>query len=410
MKIKRIASQIIAIVFFAGGCAFEKHSNKIRELVASVERKDYNSAVKIVEEKNFYPEQNSILVKKLEQGSAHYLAKNYRKALRYFDEAEAAAEELYTISIKSKIRGALDENLDNYSGEKYEISQIRFYKSLINYFLYKESDELSNLRSARSNILEWESLTTSYQNELAGKPAYKVDLLQKLWGGFIFEENGDDARAISSYKSAKNILFRNYNVYPSFNKNYASFRDNFSKLPQMSSKDVKEKFISNTKFADDLDAFLGKKIRQTRKDNLTVIIKDGTVARKKTKIVRVPLAIGAFADQSANFLNFLGAILIWSDNQTFFVEIELPDMEERRTIKSMTAEILDENGKKLADLPIVLVNPLSDIAFGEFEGQKTLLYARLTAKTLAKYVAAITASYAAYKNGIENNNPMLTFG
>ncbi|MDR0572033.1 MAG: hypothetical protein LBG48_04250 [Rickettsiales bacterium] len=403
-------------------CSTTQYLEIQKKLNLSISQKNYNTAIKIVDDKNFYPEKRSVLVKKLEQGAVNYMAGNYHQALHHFNEAEKISEELFTISIKSKLKDKLDDNLDDYLGERYELSMIRFYKSLINYRLYKigkyaytqkiltTEEKLEHLRNARSNILKWESLANSYKEETAGEPVYKSDILAKIWGGFVFEENEDQQRANSSYKTARDILFRNYNIYPSFNKSHDKFKKNFKKLPSMEISQVSDKYIVKTDYANNLDTFLTQKVNNNGADNLLILYKEGNITTKKTKITKIPISILAFTDRSGDFFHFLSKVSILWDNNMLYVKIELPVIEQKNINNNIIAKIFNIKGKEIKSFPLALVEPLSEIAYNDFEESKNSLYAKLISVTTAKYISAITTSYLVYKSGIDNNNPLVSMG
>jgi hypothetical protein len=373
-------------------------------------KKDYVSALKIVNDKNFYPEERLDLLRKLEQGTVNYLAGNYKIALKYFDEAEKIDRDSFTVSISSKIKGGVDDNLDDYKSEKYESSMIRFYKSLINYKLYRSiegEEKIQYLRSARSNIIEWDSLTKNYREETAGKPVYKQDLLLKLWGSFIFEENDDHQRAMTSYSSAKDFLLKNYNIYPSFNKKSEEFKKNFDKLHLMPLNEIKNKLVSNTNYSDELGTFLDQKSNDKVIDNLFILYKEGIIAQKTTKTVKIPIALSLFANNSRDFYDFIRSLYIFSDNDGIFVEIELPEIAQKHLNDKIIAKIFDMDGKEINNFSLFLVEPLSAIAYEDFNYEKTKIYAKLTAAAIAKYTTAIMASYALYKTA--DQNPLASF-
>ena len=99
--------------------------------------KNYNEALKIVNNDDFFSEERSELLNKLEKGTTYYLKNDYFQAMQYFKEAREISDNLYTISIKKKLASILNANLDNYYGEIYERSLLRFYESLIHYNLYQ---------------------------------------------------------------------------------------------------------------------------------------------------------------------------------------------------------------------------------------------------------------------------------
>ena len=118
-------------------CASLDYRTKQNDLKNELVKKNYTGAINIINKKDFIPEERSELLNKLEKGTTHYLNGNYFQAMQYFTKAQEISDNLYTISLKGKLAGALNANLDNYYGEIYERSLIRFYESLIHYDLYR---------------------------------------------------------------------------------------------------------------------------------------------------------------------------------------------------------------------------------------------------------------------------------
>ncbi|MBR2141302.1 MAG: hypothetical protein IJ853_03000 [Rickettsiales bacterium] len=370
-------------------------------------------AVLTVNNKDYYSGKNSILVKKMEQGTANYIAGNYYQSLKYLDEAEKIAEELYTVKISSKLKGAVNGNLDDYRGEKFEVSLIYFYKSLVNYNLYlcgkyekyitkdkkgkdeehpekilTENEKLEHLRKARSNIMKWDSILNSYNLESKSKEDYGLDLLEKVWGAFIFEENAgmsDMERAKAMYNSANKILNSNYSNYQTFNKDR-----------------------TGVTFSADTDDFINRKISKStnyaQKDNVVVLLNEGFVPFKKTKTIMVPMGLVFLKDTSVDFMRFMtGVVAAKSATGEFLFKIQLPELEQYSINSNFVASIHNKNNEKIKDVKINILEPVSDLSYTAFEKNKAALYAKITASTLTQYALALETSYAMYKASIQNN-------
>ena len=244
-----------------------------QKIVSNVSKKNYNEALKVVEEN--YDRKESLLLNNLEKGTIYYLNNDYNNALKHFDEAEKISEDLYTISITSKLKSTVNDSLDNYSGRKYENGLIRFYKSLIYYKLYLDKNlnndtRLSYLRKSRSNIIKWNSINNSYTD----KDYYNEYLLQKIWGYYIYKEN-NDSRSRTSLNSANKVLF-NYYVFPSYNENNDKFRENFFKLNK---KDL-ERLVVETDFSKSIKNFINS---DNKNNNFTILFKDGFINNIKVR-------------------------------------------------------------------------------------------------------------------------------
>lgn len=416
---------IVCCCAILSGCITTGYRDEQKKLSISLYNNDYSTALSVVNDEGFLSEKRSILLKYLEKGTVNYLAGNYYQALKDFDEAEKISEELYTISVSAKLKSSIDDNLDNYYGERYERSLLRFYKSIVNYNLYRigkyesytkdkkiipekiltEEEKFEHLRRSRSNILEWGSLLDSYTNETAGKAEYKADILEKIWGAFIFEENKDQfdiSRSKVMYRNSKNILLKNYNIYPTFNNKHKEFEKNFDKLHKMDINYVKNKFVKKTNFAKELEDFIDKKINAAKQDNLFIILKENFVPPKKAEVIKIPIMLSYFANMDNTFLNFVNLLGIFGDDKMFYAELEIPYIEKKTINNKIVAKILDKNRQEVKSFPIVLINPMSNIALNEFEEERSALIAKLTATTVAKYTTALTVAYQIY-NTNQNN-------
>ena len=284
----------LSVVFFlAIGCA--SRSQKMHEKIRfETKNGKIPEAIEIVKSKEFYPEKNSALLKLMEEALLHHLNGHYYQSLIQFDKARELSDELYTVSISKKIVSTLgNKNLDNYYGDTYERSMIRFYQALNHYHIYQngeyesheveqrdDNDKVINskvvtakklnlkekqfhLTASRSTLLEWNSLLENYKVTTSGKPVYKDDLLAKIFGGYIHEQVGstsDNNIALGLYKEAKMVLFKHYNVLGTYNNKSDQFVKNFSKFPEMEQADVLKNFVEKTEHYKKVEDFLDAQI------------------------------------------------------------------------------------------------------------------------------------------------------
>src|SRR5690606_2673265 len=124
------------LFFLVVSCA--SHKKNYKELKNFTEKEDYARAIELIKSDEFYPEERSRLLKYLELGTIFYLKGDYYQAFQNFDLASDLSDKLFTVSVSKKITSTvLSDNLDNYYGEKYERSLIRFYQALVHYKLYQ---------------------------------------------------------------------------------------------------------------------------------------------------------------------------------------------------------------------------------------------------------------------------------
>ena len=108
MKIKYLV--VITFCFLTSCVSYDYV--KIREDIrTNLKTNNHIKAIQNVNDDDFYSKNNSILLKKLEQGTVHFNVGNYYQSLQYFDEAEKIAESLYTVKISSKLKGMINETI-----------------------------------------------------------------------------------------------------------------------------------------------------------------------------------------------------------------------------------------------------------------------------------------------------------
>lgn len=275
---KKIAN-LVFIFLLLSSCA--TNSRKIRKSFRdNVARGQYEQALKIINKEKLFKEKDSLLLTHMEKGMLYHKMGHFFLSNVELQKAKTIAKKLYTkIMSKKAITLLTNDNFDIYYGEKYEISQVHFYKALNHFLLYQtgevkafgknkirklsRNEQQKELFSARAEILAWDSMLESLQNSRAGKTFFKNDLMAKVFGGFIHETIGtsnDDQTALQLYVDAKKLLFQNYNSYISFNSNYKKFNNDFDKLPLMTISKVKRNYVNPTVFQEELKDYLDYKI------------------------------------------------------------------------------------------------------------------------------------------------------
>ncbi|MDR1952847.1 MAG: hypothetical protein LBQ37_04990 [Elusimicrobiota bacterium] len=449
LKKIRLAVMFLGVAVLISSCASAGKNRAMQAaLLNDLKSNKYESAIKQVKDKNFYPDENSQLLKLLEKGMVLYLSGNYFQALTTFNEAQKISDDLYTKSISKKIGAAVgSSSSDNYYGTRYERSLIRFYQALTNYALYNKGeyesyavmDESGNerqieaktldsnsktdhLRQARANIIEWDSLLSSYKAELAGKVTFKTDLAQKMFGAFIHEQYGtkeDEQIAAQLYKDAKTAAFQNYNLYPSFNDKYKDFNKDFKKLSTMSENRLSA-YVTPTLNAKDLNIFLDSRLSElqsSNKDNVFVVVKDDFVAPKIAKkvvigfgekpndikpddiFITVPIEF-LLSLGGPEFQQFLFSPLVKIGSYALpTIEVEFPYVPQYKS-KHYSAVLIDANGKE-TPLEIALADPISDFAANEIELDAASI-TPIAIKAVALHGAALFAAYKIYSEATKS--------
>lgn len=413
MALKRA---LLLSLFLLMGCAgtSRKKTLMLRNLVQAGE---YQKASDLIEAKDFYHDQESLLLKLLERGTLQYLRADYSNALKTFDEAKNLSDKLFTVSISKKIKAAVtNSNSDNYYGEKYERSMIRYYQALCHYQLFQDlsleaKKRRFHLSGAKAVLLEWNSLLDNYKSTSGGVVAYKDDLLAKTFGAFIHEHAGTRADlrvALNLYKEAKKVLLKNYNTLETYNQLHSSFKKNLNQFEKLSLKKIKTSYIKATPYAQEFEEFLDSRIKELSKgkrSNLMVIIEKGMITNKTVDKVDFPIPAALFpASNKKDFLSFASTMMFASAGSIPKIYFELPKVSYDPVVEDINL-IIKKNDKVVKRENMVVVNPLANLASMIMEEKSSGLYAGIGARVAAKHIAALLAAYATYrqlkKNGAE---------
>ena len=433
--------RIVVVLFstFLLSCASTKKNRDAQALLKRLTSQGkYTEAISLVKSDKFFPEERSKLLKTLELGNLHYLNGEFYQALKIFDSAKELSDKLYTKSISKKITAALiNANQDNYYGERFERSFLRFYLGLLHYRIYRkgeyeaystfesldngkqketkhpekklsDKEKRQHLFAARAMILEWDTLLENYKQDVSGISTYKTDLMAKILGAIIHEEIGtrtDRNIAKQLYKDAKKVLFKYYNLYPTFNFNHEKFAKDYEKLPKLKKSKIKKEYIAETEYAKSLVAFIDSRLkdlknRKSKRNNIKILLKEGYVAKKKPKKVDFPLPmfrLGYVSGRKTSLFVFTLEMLAISQGTKPTISFELPGIEEKTQGKEYFAVIKNAKGKELLREKIVLINPMSEIAAQTMENDYSSAKKAIGTRVAAKHVAAILASYKIYE-------------
>lgn len=433
---KQLVSVLICLILTSCSSTGRKGAKSFE---AFLKKGDYQKAITLAKSKDFYPEQKDQLIKLIELATAHFLQKNYYQSLKTFDEAKDVSDKLFTVSIKKKISAAMsNNNSDNYYGEKYERSLIRFYQALNHALLYQtgkyetytveevvkdkkiskvipekilnQKEKRQHLFSARAVILEWDSLLKNYRSQLAGETAYKEDMLAKTFGAYVHNLVGtrsDKQIAKNLLKDANRLLFQNYNSYPTFNGKFQKFRDDFEKLPKMKKSIVEKEYVDETVVQKQLKDYLNA----NNKGNVTIVLNDGLVAAKTARVIDFPIDLGAVGTGAAiagksglSLYAFTLQALRLGKAGKPSISFELPEVK-RKPVKAQYELSFTQNGKEVSKIELAIINPLSDLANEALDEKIVSTYASIGARLALKHAAAIGTAYVAYKAAVRNGTP-----
>jgi hypothetical protein len=398
----------------------------------------YDQGLDFLSKSKYYQDKDEKLLGLMEKGMLLHAKGEFAKSSLALDEARNLSAQLYTVSASKKIeKTLLNDNFDIFYGEIYERSMLHFYLSLNAILSYQKSGDRNDLFKARAEVLAWDSFLSSIKEDRLGKSVYKNDLLLKIYGAKIHEIIGtreDKQIALQLYKDANEVLFKNYNTYPSFNLHYKEFKKDFEKLSSLSINEVKKKYIEESDFQKSIQEFLTQNIarltkppKKTLKDiktSVVIVLEKGIISEKvadksfygldflaKDPIISLFVANVLGLLPSPNTYNpggaFLGIVTASTALNTIGVGFELPKIINNSPPKKQMLIVLDSNNKEVLTKVVPLVNPMGDIAEESVFEASGWTYGRLGFRLATKHAAAIGASFVTYKalgGGQKENN------
>lgn len=396
-----------------------------------------DQGLKFLEESKYYKTENEKLLYLMEKGMFLHQKGDYEASNLVFDEAINLVKQNYTVSVSKKVeKSVLNDNYDKFYGEIYEQSMLYFYSSLNSLFLYNKTQDRNYLFKARASIVGWDSFLNSVREDRLGKSVYKKDLVLKIYGAKIHELVGtkeDQTIALNLYKEAEDVLYKNYNSYFSFNRKGFNFKENYDKLPSLKPSDVKKNYIDESELALELKKYLQdsvaihstKKVASINenKEKISILLQRELIAEKvadKTKISLDGLSnepairffagriLGLIPDGSTTGDVYAGMATSGVAMKLFSFSFELPAIGYFKPYQTTKIVVKDLADNIILKKPIVLLNPMGEIAKEAIDESSAVTKARLGARLAGKHIAAIMASFATYKamgGGTDKENP-----
>lgn len=409
----RLLFSHLALFLFLGACATGHRSTSV-EMRKFVAAGQYDEAIQYLKQSPLAQDEKSKLLLHIELGLIEHYKGNFEASSVELTHAKALIDELYTTRISGKVESALsNDNADFYYGEKYEASLVYFYLSLNSYMQgIKEVDPTkrkTHLLRARAEIVDWDSFLTEMKHDRMGKTVFKEDLLAKVFGGLVHESQGthnDNQIALQLYKDAKTLFFRNYNLYPSFNASFESFRKNFDVLHTLKTQEIEKNYVQITPHSQDFTAFLDHKIKEletrmkkgkkTNESTISFLVQDGLIAEKAPNVHEIPIAYGMHH----------GAAMSFGLGQ--HVTFELPTVVGVEKLEVAKIQAVNEQGLLVKEVHLPVVAPLGELAKQAIDEHSTAIAAKTATRVVAKHIAALVASSAAMQSARRNNNSMGT--
>lgn len=386
-----------------------KTSIEMRKFVAAGQ---YAEAIEYLNASPLATDEKSKLLLFTELGLIEHYRGNYEASSAALTQAKAIVDELYTTRVSGKVASVFsNDNADFYYGEKYEASLVYFYLSLNSYMQgIQETDPAKRkvyLLRARAEVVDWDSFLNEIKQERLGKVVFKEDLLAKVFGGLVHESQGtlnDDQIALQLYKDASDVFFKNYNLFPSYNASFETFKKDFTLLPTLPAKEVEGKYVLRTAHSDTFKNYLTTKVEQLTKKlkkgkpsnegSISFLVQDGLIAEKAPDVIEIPIMWGAH--NSAALSMGLG--------QT--ITFELPTVVGVEKLETGKIQALNEAGLVIKEVDLSVIAPLGELAEQAIKEHSTSIAAKTAARVTAKHLAAFLASYAAAESARKNGNSM----
>jgi hypothetical protein len=399
----------LLLLFILASCA-SGHRNTSIEMRKFVAAGKYDEAIAFLKESDLATDEKSKLLLNIELGLIEHYRGNYEASSLALTEAKSMINELYTTKVSGKLSSIMsNDNSDFYYGEKYEASLVYFYLSLNSYMQgIKESDpgkRKVHLLRARAEVVDWDSFLSEIKKERLGTVAFKEDLLSKIFGGLVHESQGtqtDNQIALQLYKDANDVFFKNYNLFPSYNSAYESFRKDFALFPKLPEKEVEGKYVLKTSHSETFKIFLNTKIKQltlklqkgqnSKDGSVSFLIQDGLIAEKAPHLYEIPISLSAVQGVG------LG------EKITF----ELPTVIGVEKLENGKIQALNDSGVVIKEIDLSVVAPLGELAEQAIKEHSTAIASKTAARVTAKHLAAFAASSAAIHAARSNNNTIAT--
>lgn len=433
MKKLNILLVSFLLILLSGCAGNQKAIMGYRDLVL---KKDFKAALDVMNSDKIYKDEESLLLKYLELGTLHLYSGQYYQALQNFDKAHDLSDKLFTVSISKGVAGALgNSSADNYYGERYERSLIRYYQILAHYNLYEkgeyetysedirddkgkvtstrlvaaqpldESKKRFHLTAAKSVLLEWNSILEDYKKTTGGEVTYKDDLLAKFVGAVLHKKadtSSDRQIALGLYKESKNTVFRYYNSYQSFNTKYTDFNKEYSKLAGMKLELVQKNYVGTTPLSSaviDYSETQAKSMTKGDSDNVYLVWHEGLISSKEIKKYEFPIGLEAAkvtVGTTTDFVGFSKQALVIVDQVIPKISFEMPTIPYRANNEDYRL-VIKKAGSVVLEKPALLVDPLSEMAFYTLDSKATSDLVKVGTRVAAKHLTALAASYLTYK-------------
>lgn len=337
----------------------------------------YADADAVVEKnKNDYGDRNRLLYY-LDRAFLLHLSGRYEESNRFFEQAAAEIDRLYTQSLSTHAGAMLtNDNLLPYEGEDFETVLIHLFSALNYAALGRWDDALVEARQvdARLNLLN---------DRHTQKNVYKEDAFARYLSGILYEIRGESNDAFISYRKA-------YEAFQAYKKNYNT------PVPSRLGLDLIR--ITNTLhlseeqeeyqrlFPEAVAVSSGKPSEQG--GEMVVVTYEGRSPVKEDYFIDAPVPDGG------------GGL--------YLVRVALPRFVPRPS-QVGSVEVTFRQGETLLKQSADVMEDITALAKKNLEDRIARISSKAIARATAKYAAARTAKHQAKKRGGEGAEILTDF-
>ncbi len=448
-----------ALAFLSAACSSTTQNLRLSARDDFIQA-DFAGAEKDLYKPEIVGDEKGRILTLLDLGLAAHYAGQYEKSNVFLFKAKAAARELYTQSTMEDAASLLfSDNAKSYPGMEYELSLLHYYTTLNFLFLAQsekipaweilemregdsvrfpgekhEERNLSNRDRAkfrgqsRSELLAWNAFLQEVRQRNRGEPYYKDDLLNKVFAAYVHQsmDTAQDRNiAQILLKDADRLMVRAYCAYPSFNKKWEAYVDDYSRFESLGDAAVSEKYVDPTA----LYAVTKKEITEDgKKGNIYFLVESQEVPIKKEKKYVIGMStvmngiqdpylrqqieqigVHVLLEMAPKFgLAFFGAAMVGGatgDNPKYVsqavdsaigFEFKLPVMEAPPFQEAETLRFTSEKGEEKI-FPLALLSPVADIAKLNVNRRADAIAMRTGLRVGIKYMAALIPAILTYR-------------
>lgn len=303
---------------------------------------------------------------------------------------------------------------------------------------------------ARSEVLAWDSFLETVKSKNKDFATFKDDIAAKLLGSFVHRIQGssqDLGTAKILYQNAEQLLSKDYNLYATFNKKSAALRRTLKSSGSTDPGAIQGAILPSTdhqnlrKLIEQSGASVGSSNPST-----LVVLEAGVVPAKKEKVYNIGLGavINSIEDPGLrDAVTVIGAVALYhfaplvlaagvveesvdeeteiragrrrryrrGEGATRFNEgidkavgfkFKLPEIPELPTSIYYTLKF--DQGGKVTEVPLTVVNPINDFARQEVDAKASSIAFKTGIRVGLKYLPVLVAAYTSYKGVLDNTD------